>query len=122
MKMQFAFPALLATSLSIGLLVVGGCSNEAPTGTAATSSSTSEEWKSGLDAEVVTALSKLSDADRQAALQQKVCPVTDKLLGSMGAPPKVTIAGQDVFLCCDGCESEIKSKPDEYLAKLKTGK
>lgn len=121
MKIQFAIPALLATSLSIGLLAVGGCSNESTTGTPTTSSATSAEWKSGLDADVVTALSKLSDADREAALQQKVCPVTDKPLGSMGTPPKVTVAGQEVFLCCDGCESEIKSKPDEYLAKLKSG-
>ena len=56
---------------------------------------------------------------RTAALAQKVCPVSDEPLGSMGTPPKVTIDGQDVFLCCEGCEEELKSNPDEYLAKLK---
>lgn len=78
----------------------------------------SDAWKAGLDEKVVTALSELSDADRSAALAQKVCPVTDKQLGSMGKPPKVTVEGREVFLCCAGCEENIKSKPDEYLAKL----
>jgi hypothetical protein len=80
----------------------------------------SDAWKAGLDEEVVTALSELSDADRTAALAQKVCPVTDKPLGSMGKPPKVTVEGQEVFLCCDGCEEELKSNPAVYLTKLNT--
>lgn len=80
------------------------------------------DWKAGLNEEVVVALSELSDADRQAALVQKVCPVTDKQLGSMGKPPKVTVDGQEVFLCCDGCEPEITSNPEKYLAKLEKAK
>jgi hypothetical protein len=94
-----------------------GCSGQDASQPAA-GNHASDAWKTGLDEEVVTALSELSDADRTAALAQKVCPVTDKPLGSMGKPPKVTVAGQEVFLCCAGCEEEIKSKPDEYLAKL----
>jgi len=121
MKMKFTIPVLLTTTLSIGLLAFVGCSEDSTTSSPSASPSTSADWKTGLDEDVVAGLSKLSDADREAALQQKVCPVTGKQLGSMGAPRKVTVNGQDVFLCCDGCESEIKSKPDEYLAKLKDG-
>ena len=80
----------------------------------------SDDWKAGLDEDIATALSELSVADRTAALAQKVCPVTDKPLGSMGKPLKVTIEGQDVFLCCGGCEAELKKEPAKYLAKLKS--
>lgn len=64
------------------------------------------------------ALAQLSEADRAMAEKQKVCPVSGEPLGSMGKPYKVTVKGQDVFLCCPGCESEIKAEPDKYLAKL----
>ena len=40
-------------------------------------------------------------------------------LGAMGKPYKVTVQGQDVLLCCSGCEAKIKANPEEYLAKLK---
>lgn len=77
-------------------------------------------WKDGFNEDVVKALSQLPDADRQAALAQKICPVGDKPLGSMGKPPKVTIEGREVFLCCDGCEEELRNDASKYLAKLKS--
>ena len=61
---------------------------------------------------------KLSAEDRTLAETQKTCPVTDEALGSMGAPVKVSLKGQTVFLCCAGCEEELKKDPDKYLAKL----
>lgn len=69
------------------------------------------------------ALAQLSEEDRTAAESQKICPVTGGALGSMGKPCKVTVttgAGEErtVFLCCAGCESEIKENPDKHLAKL----
>jgi hypothetical protein len=63
-------------------------------------------------------LKDLAEADRSRALWQKTCPVTGKALGSMGVPPKLTVRGQDVFLCCDGCAGAIESAPEKYLAKL----
>lgn len=63
-------------------------------------------------------LAKLPDEDRAAAEEQKDCPVTDEPLGSMGVPRKVTVEGRDVFLCCEGCEEELKANPEKYLAKL----
>lgn len=64
------------------------------------------------------ALAELSEADRALAEKQKVCPVSGEPLGVMGKPYKVTVKGQEVFLCCPSCESEIKANPDKYLAKL----
>lgn len=64
-------------------------------------------------------LAELSEADRALALKQKVCPVSGEPLGSMGKPFKVTVKGQTFFLCCDGCQDDLKKDPDKYLAKLK---
>jgi len=108
---------LVGAVLSLGAAMFVGCSEQNASGPA-DGTQASDAWKAGLDDKVVTALSELSDADRTAALAQKTCPVTDKPLGSMGKPPKVSVDGQDVFLCCAGCEEEIKSNPDEYLTKL----
>lgn len=107
-------------SLSVmGALLLAGCAEQSvspPT----SETQTVSNWKEGLDTETVTAFSQLSDLDRTAALAQKVCPVTDKPLGSMGKPPKITVAGQDVFLCCSGCEEDLKKESAKYLAKLKS--
>jgi hypothetical protein len=67
-------------------------------------------------------LAKLNEADRKAAKAQKTCPVTDELLGSMGAPVKVTVKNRTVFLCCDGCKDELMANPDKYLKKLDSRK
>jgi YHS domain-containing protein len=64
------------------------------------------------------ALAELSPEDRKLAEEQKVCPVSGDPLGSMGKPYKVTVLGREVFLCCQGCESQIKADPEKYLAKL----
>lgn len=108
---------LVGAVLLLGAAVFVGCSGQNAS-QPSDDGQASDAWEVGLDKKVVTALSELSDADRTAALAQKVCPVTDKQLGSMGKPPKVTVEGREVFLCCDGCEEEIKSNPDEYLNKL----
>ena len=63
-------------------------------------------------------LDELPEADRTLALRQKICPVTKKALGSMGVPPRVVVSGRVVFLCCEGCEGALKSKPEKYLSEL----
>lgn len=63
-------------------------------------------------------LAELPEADRALAEKQKVCPVTGEALGSMGKPLKVTVKGRTVFLCCGGCEEDLKKDPDKFLAKL----
>lgn len=59
-----------------------------------------------------------ADEDKLLIAKQKICPVTDEELGSMGAPVKVSVAGRTVFICCKGCEKTLLRKPDQYLAKL----
>ena len=68
-------------------------------------------------------LANLSAEDRAAIEKQKICPVSGGSLWSMAVPPKVTVTdskGQEhvVFLCCSGCEEDLKSDPDTYLAKI----
>ena len=70
-------------------------------------------------AKIEKALAKLSAEDRTLAEQQKICPVTEELLGSMGTPIKLTVKGQDVFICCAGCEEDLRDDPEKYLAMLK---
>lgn len=63
-------------------------------------------------------LAKLSPEDRELVEKQKICPVSGEPLGGMGVPYKVTVAGRTVFLCCEGCEEDLKADPDKFLAKL----
>jgi len=63
-------------------------------------------------------LAKLPEADRAAAEKQHMCPVSGEMLGAMGLPIKVTVKGQDVWLCCAGCKDKLLADPDTYLAKL----
>lgn len=53
-----------------------------------------------------------------AISRQRICPVSGKPLGSMGAPPKVRIGKQDVYVCCAGCTKALKANPEVHLAKL----
>jgi hypothetical protein len=62
---------------------------------------------------------KLSAEDRQLAARQKVCPVTGEPLDSMGGPVRVLIEGRPVFICCKGCEAELRARPKEYLDKIR---
>ncbi len=71
------------------------------------------------DEQIAANLAKLSPEDQKLAKQQKICPATGEPLGSMGVPKKITVKGQTLFICCQGCEEKIRANPDEYLAKLK---
>lgn len=73
-----------------------------------------------LTPEEIAQIKKLPAAEQELAIKQAVCPVSEGHLGSeeMGAPYKVTVAGRTVFLCCKGCEKEIKADPQKFLAKL----
>ena len=52
-----------------------------------------------------------------AAIQmQKICPVSNKPLGSMGDPVAFEEAGLKVYLCCAGCVNAVKADPAKYLA------
>lgn len=64
------------------------------------------------------AFADLSAADQALAKAQKTCPVSDKPLGSMGTPVKVTHGGKTVFLCCEGCVKKFHRDAEKYLAKV----
>lgn len=68
--------------------------------------------------EYESALAELSSADRELVEKQKACPVRGEALGAMGKPYEVTIDGQDVLLCCPGCEAKRNESAQEDLAKL----
>lgn len=64
-------------------------------------------------------LAKLSPEDAKSAEEQHFCPVTGDMLGAMGAPIKVDVDGQQVWICCEGCRDSLLEEPEKYLAKLK---
>ena len=75
------------------------------------------------DATIQAGLASLSTADRPLAEAQKYCPVlSDSRLGSMGAPVKLTVAGETVFICCEGCKSKALADPEATLRKIKQRK
>lgn len=49
---------------------------------------------------------------------QKTCPVTGAELGSMGPPVPVTVGGQTIYVCCQGCVAKVQRNPDTYLRKV----
>ena len=130
--MQRLFLAIGAIlSMSIAMFAVGcGKSNTAGTtqhtkqsetvqngATSKASDSTTEQGSD--DSEITKAMAELSVEDRTLAVKQKVCPVSGEALGKMGAPLKMKVKGQTVFLCCAGCKDKLLASPDEYLAKIK---
>jgi Cu(I)/Ag(I) efflux system membrane fusion protein len=142
----FTFAAALVPFVGLSLVLLAGCTREAsqpapnakagPTAPAPAKpeAKTADAAKPGdtheghnhaehaktekADPEVAANLAKLSAEDRALAEKQKKCPVTGDLLGSMDVPVKVVVKGKTVFLCCEGCESDIKADPDKFLAKL----
>ena len=102
--------------LIVALGVVGlaaGCNTKAPP-------AAESKAEMNADDEIAAALAKLDNpADREAATQQAICPVSDHALGSMGPPIKVTHGGKSLFLCCEGCKEEFDKDPSTFLAKAR---
>jgi len=70
---------------------------------------------------IATAMGKLTPEDRTLAEKQAFCAVqTKNRLGSMGAPIKLAIKGEPVFLCCAGCKSKALASPDKTLEQART--
>jgi uncharacterized protein (TIGR03000 family) len=68
---------------------------------------------------VATNLAKLNPEERKSAEAQRFCAVQEGIrLGSMGVPVKVTLKGQDVFLCCEACMKKAQSNPDQTLERV----
>ena len=127
MSQNSLFMSLLAV-LAIGIVVTGcagkqsggqpSASPKASSDQSAAATHEGHDHSESAHAQYESALAELSPADRALAEKQKTCPVSGEPLGSMGKPYKVTVEGQEVLLCCSGCEAKIKENPQEYLAKL----
>lgn len=76
------------------------------------------EMIAGFDASMLTHIRMLPDDEQPQALDQVICPITRMKLGSMGVPPKATINGQVVYLCCEGCRERLMKDPQGYLSML----
>jgi YHS domain-containing protein len=107
----------------VGLaIVVSGCNRQPAKDQNPSTPATSPlktESAGEVSPDVSSGLAELSVEDRELAVKQRVCPVSGELLGAMGKPFKTTVKGKTVFLCCEGCEHDLKENPDKYLAKLK---
>jgi hypothetical protein len=58
--------------------------------------------------------------DKQLIARQKICPVSEQALDSMGDPVRLVVDGRVVFICCKGCEKDLRDprKTSLYLKKL----
>lgn len=113
----FTLKVLAPVAAALALLLAGCGTQEVEpeSGQSANDNHAGHEHSSG---KISAQLAKLSAADRELAEKQKNCPVTDEPLGSMGVPIKVTVEGQDIFICCAGCQNSLENDPEKYLAKL----
>jgi len=66
-------------------------------------------------------VAKVTKEDAELVAKQKVCPVMDEPLGSMGQPVKMLVNDKPIFLCCKGCIKKIKAEPTKYLAMVYGG-
>ncbi len=48
----------------------------------------------------------------------KTCIVSGEELGKMGEPMRFTYKGQEIKLCCKGCEKKFYAEPEKYLEKI----
>lgn len=90
------------------LLCFTGCGSSGPT----------QKTAAELQAEIRAALAQLPAAEKPLAETQKVCPITGEPLGSMGVPPKLTLKGKVVFICCLACKGDVEADPDKALEKV----
>ena len=95
-----------------------GCSSGDPAKPATTTATEPAQTTAEEDTKVNEAMAELWPEDRAKAETQKMCPVSNEPLGSMGTPIKVTIEGRDVFVCCEGCVDELKKNFAKYEGKL----
>ena len=116
-KSTFTLCGVTLVAIAIAL---AGCCKTADSPSLPVTSEKDSQHDHAMDAhgEHAEALAELSAADRALIEKQKTCPVSGEPLGSMGKPYKVTVKDRVVFLCCKGCEAEIKKNPEKYLAKL----
>ena len=48
----------------------------------------------------------------------KTCLVSGEELGKMGEPFRFTYKGQEIKLCCKGCEKDFLKEPEKFMQKI----
>jgi hypothetical protein len=48
----------------------------------------------------------------------KTCLVSGEELGKMGEPFRFGYKGQEIKLCCKGCEKDFNKEPEKFLQKV----
>jgi len=112
---SFLIDAETRLNPAAGSIYFGGSGGSKAESTSVVRPSTPEDP----EAKIATALAKLSPADRATAVAQRFCPVLPtSLLGSMGAPVKLSIGDQSVFVCCGACKKSALADPQKTLARV----
>lgn len=112
--MKFCSPVTVVLALS-GFLFISGCGSDRST--SQNTKAEEPQVRQVVSSRVAESLAKLNDDDRRLAEEQKFCVVSESsLLGSMGAPVKLDINGQPVFICCEGCEAQAKRDTEATIA------
>lgn len=119
-RVSMFLSCLAVLVIAVGLSGCGGTDDSPPAADPPEANDGDEHAGQMMSAstDVEEALAELSPEDRTAAEKQRICPVTDEPLGSMGKPYKLTVQDRDVFLCCEMCKDAVTDEPDKYLAKL----
>ena len=119
--MRIARVCCLMLFVTILAFAVVGCGSSRSASSGEATEAQAANASDEVDAEVAAALAELPEEDRLAAEAQRYCAVMmESRLGSMGAPFKVMVEGQPVFLCCEGCKDNALANPQETLANVKT--
>jgi Cu(I)/Ag(I) efflux system membrane fusion protein len=114
---SFLVDAETRLNRAAGSIYFGGSSGAQSAQSSTVRPSTSEDP----DNKINSSLAKLSPDDRRLAEAQRFCPIlSTNRLGVMGAPFKVTIKGQSVFLCCSGCKEKALENPESTLSKVES--
>jgi YHS domain-containing protein len=53
-----------------------------------------------------------------ATRPQQTCPIDGNPLGHTGVPVTVTLKGEPVFVCSQGCAKKAQQDPDKYLKRV----
>jgi len=105
-----------AAAVLFAALTIAGCGQEKP---ATEIPPAAAKVASPAGDEVAAERAKLAPVDLALVEAQEWCVVsTDERLGAMGAPIKLDIKGQPVFICCKGCKKKAEADPDKTLAKV----
>jgi hypothetical protein len=119
MKARIVGGSLLAGALLLPWLAAG-CTQESHNHQAKPSATAGDSnGQANRAAAIKAERDKLPAEDRKLVDAQEFCAVQENSrLGSMGAPFKVILKGQPVYLCCKHCKDEAEADPEKTLARV----